>query len=71
MTLVRRLCETAVSPPPQMVMATEGNLNDPTDFATVSPFIGDPNCPIGDDSAYCHRNVPDSYDPPFSLDCYY
>jgi hypothetical protein len=71
MTLVRRLCETAVSPPHQMIMTTEVNMNDLMDLANVLPFIGDPNCHFGDDNAYCPRNDPDLYEPPFSPDCYY
>jgi hypothetical protein len=39
-TLVRRLCETAVSPPHQMVMTTEVNLNDLTDLARLTLYWG-------------------------------
>lgn len=53
LALVRRLCQTAISPSHQMVM-TVVNLNDLIDLATFSPFIGDPGFPMGDDSAYCH-----------------
>jgi hypothetical protein len=54
MTLVRRLRETAVSPPHQIVKTTEVNVNDLTDLITVSHFVGYPDGPIGDNKAYCH-----------------
>lgn len=49
-----------IVPPLQFVLITQ-ELHDVSALAEVCPFSEEGDCPLGSDSAYCHRNDPDLY----------